>query len=164
MNCAYVISDPSMTFRLRSPEFLWALSRSMYVRGFKRSARMVKALNYVIHKALLPAEAEVGKDLILEHYALGVVIHPNVTIGDRCRIYHHTSLASESVIGSEHRITLEDDVIIGAHSIVIARSNSSLSIGKGSIIGAGSVLTRSVPPGEIWAGNPARKLRNISPS
>jgi len=122
----------------------------------------VKTLNWVLHKCLLPAEAIVGESVTLEHYALGVVMHPQVTIGDHCRIYHHVSLAAESAIGSEYRIVLERNVTIGAHSIVVARSNSSLHIGEGSTIGAGSVLTRDVPPGQIWAGNPARFVKNAS--
>jgi serine acetyltransferase len=122
-------------------------------------ARLVKTLNYYLHGCLLPAEAEVGNGVVLEHYAMGVVLHPQVKIGDRCRIYHHVTLASESCIGSEHFIILEDDVTIGAHSIVIARPNSTLRVGKGAVVGAGSVLTKDVPAGEVWVGNPARPLR-----
>jgi serine acetyltransferase len=147
--------------RPRTPEQLWALSRRLHQRGWDRSARIVKTLNYFLHKALLPAEAVVGDDIILEHYALGIVLHPNVTIGDRCRIYHNVTLAAESAIGSPHRIILEDDVTVGTHSVIIARANTSLTIGKGSVIGAGSVVTKDVPAGEVWAGNPARKLRNV---
>ena len=79
-------------------------------------------------------------------------MHPNVVIGNRCRIYHHVTFAAESVIGSPHRIILGDDVTIGAHSVVIARSNTTLTIGNRSTLGAGSVLTKSIPDGEIWAG------------
>jgi acetyltransferase-like isoleucine patch superfamily enzyme len=34
-----------------------------------------------------------------------------------------------------------------------------ITIGERAMIGAGSVVTKSVPPGEVWAGNPARFLR-----
>lgn len=44
---------------------------------------------------------------------------------------------------------------IGAHSIILP----GLTIGDGSIVGAGSVVTESVPPGAIVAGNPARVIR-----
>lgn len=148
--------------RPRTPETLWALSRRLHRRGWKFAARAVKTLNWAMHKCLLPAEAEVGEGLVLEHYALGIVLHPQVTIGDGCRIYHHVTLAAESAIGSEHRIVLGRNVTIGAHSVVIARSNTTLTIGDGSVLGAGSVLTRDIPPGEVWAGNPARKIRDIS--
>ena len=145
--------------RPKTPDELWKWSRQLHRAGWPLLARGVKTLNYYLHGCLLPAEAEVGSDLVLDHYAMGVVIHPQVKIGDRCRIYHHVTLASESCIGSEHFIILDDEVTIGAHSIVIARPNSSLRIGKGAVIGAGSVVTKDVPSEEVWAGNPARFLR-----
>lgn len=148
--------------RLHSPELLWKWSRDLLQRGWKLPARIVKTLNFALHKCLLPAEAQVGDDLILEHYALGIVMHPQVRIGSRCRIYHHVTLAAETWIGSPHFITLEDDVTIGAHSIVVARPNTPLTIGQKSTLGAGSVLTKSIPPFEIWAGNPARKIGDVS--
>jgi serine acetyltransferase len=44
---------------------------------------------------------------------------------------------------------------LGAHSIILP----GLTIGDGSIVGAGSVVTENVPPGVIVAGNPARVIR-----
>ena len=139
---------------------LWAVSRYLYAHNWHFLARVVKTINWSIHKCLLPAEAVVGKNIILEHYALGVVIHPQVTIGSDCRIYHHVTLAAESAIGSENRIILGNGVMIGANSVVLARSNTSLRIGDGSMLGAGSVLTKNIPPNEVWAGNPARKIKD----
>ena len=145
----------------RMPERLWAISRALYRRDLRLAARAVKTLNWAIHKCLLPAEAVVGAGVTLEHHALGIVMHPQVTIGNHCRIYHHVTLAAESCIGSDHRIILGDGVTIGAHSIVVARANASLRIGTRSVLGAGSVLTKDVPAGQIWAGNPARFLRDV---
>ncbi len=122
---------------------------------------MVKAANYFLHRCLLPAEAVVGEGLVLEHYALGVVIHPQVKIGRDCRIYHHVTLAAESCLGGPHHIVLEDGATVGAHSVVVARSNSNLVIGQNATLGAGSVLTKDIPPGEIWAGVPARKIGEV---
>ena len=45
---------------------------------------------------------------------------------------------------------------IGAHSIILP----GLTIGDGSIVGAGSVVTEDVPPGVIVAGNPAKVIRS----
>ncbi len=59
---------------------------------------------------LLPAEAIVGQNVLLEHYAPGNAIHPQVTIGDDCRIFHRVTLAAESAIRSEHRIVLGNRV------------------------------------------------------
>lgn len=58
-------------------------------------------------------------------------------------------------------IKIEDDVFIGANSIVL----KGVRIGAGAIIGAGSVVTKDVPANEIWGGNPAKFIRvNIDTS
>ena len=51
-------------------------------------------------------------------------------------------------------ITIEDDVWIGAGAIILA----NVTIGSGSIVGAGAVVTRSCPPYSILAGVPARVI------
>lgn len=48
-------------------------------------------------------------------------------------------------------VVIEDDVFIGARSIVL----KGVRIGAGAVVGAGSVVSRDVPPGAIVAGNPA---------
>lgn len=55
-------------------------------------------------------------------------------------------------------VVIEDGCFIGAHSIIL----KGVTIGKESIIGAGSVVTKSVPEKEIWGGNPAKMIRKIN--
>jgi acetyltransferase-like isoleucine patch superfamily enzyme len=52
-------------------------------------------------------------------------------------------------------VVIEDNVFIGAYSIIL----KGVTIGKNSIVGAGSVVTKSIPANEIWAGNPASFIR-----
>ena len=54
-------------------------------------------------------------------------------------------------------VKIEDNAFVGARSMIL----KGITIGKNSIIGAGSVVTKSVPENEIWAGNPARFVRKI---
>jgi 2,3,4,5-tetrahydropyridine-2-carboxylate N-succinyltransferase len=82
-------------------------------------------------------------------------VHPNVVIGKNVRIWHGVTLAVSAPVGSEHLLVIEDNVTIGAGSVVITRELQSMTIGKGSVIGANSVVTRDVPPGVVVAGNPA---------
>lgn len=55
-------------------------------------------------------------------------------------------------------IIIEDDVFVGANSIVL----KGVRIGARSIIGAGSLVSKNIPPDEIWAGNPVKFIRKIS--
>ena len=58
----------------------------------------------------------------------------------------------------EKAIVIEEDVWIGTRSIILP----GVRIGKGSIVGAGSVVTKSVPQFSIAAGNPAKVVRSRS--
>lgn len=57
--------------------------------------------------------------------------------------------------GPEAAILVEDDVWIGANATIL----KGVTIGRGCVIAAGAVVTRSIPPFEIWAGVPARKIK-----
>jgi serine acetyltransferase len=53
------------------------------------------------------------------------------------------------------RTTIGNDVWIGDCALVKA----GVTIGDGAVIGMGSVVTKDIPPYEIWAGNPARRIK-----
>lgn len=55
------------------------------------------------------------------------------------------------------KVTIEHDAFIGAGCIIL----KGVTIGACSIVGAGSVVTKNVPANQIWAGNPAKFIRNI---
>ena len=141
-----------------NPATLWWLSCEAYKRRLTFIARLLKTLNFILFKAILPYQAEIQRDIHLDHYGLGIVVHPNVTIGRRVRIYHQVTLAAETWVGSEHRIFIGDDVTIGAGAIILGRSNQSLTVGDHAFIGAGSVVTRNVAAGQTVVGSPARPL------
>lgn len=49
-----------------------------------------------------------------------------------------------------------NDVFIGVNVCIC----SSVTIGEGAIVGAGSVVTKNIPPYQVWAGNPARYIKD----
>ncbi len=69
-------------------------------------------------------------------------------------------IAAEAPIGSEYRVVIEDDAEIGTGAILLGNETDGLRIGRRSIVGAGSVVTKSIPPNQIWAGCPAKFLRD----
>lgn len=93
-------------------------------------------------------------------------IRQRISIGDECLIasgckfidHDHGSvlngLPMRQQAGVEASIVLEEDVWLGVNAVVL----KGVRIGRGAIIAAGAVVTRSVPPYAIFAGVPARLL------
>lgn len=92
----------------------------------------------------------------------------NVSIGARCLIgdavlimdsdFHDlTAEGRHSLPAATAPVVLEDNVFIGSRVIIL----KGVTIGKDSVIGAGSVVVRSIPPGVIAAGNPAKVIRPL---
>ncbi len=91
-----------------------------------------------------------------------VTIGNNVFIAPNCCIStaNHPLDYEQRNKGIEYAvpITIEDNVWIGAGVIVL----SGVTIGKNSVIGAGSVVTKDIPPNVIAVGNPCKVLREIT--
>lgn len=68
----------------------------------------------------------------------------------------HTPISTQPT--STALITIEDEVWIGANSVIVA----GVTVGKHSVVAAGSVVTKSVPPYTIVAGNPAKPLKQYN--
>ncbi len=115
-----------------------------------------------------------GADLIIgQRFGMtggSIVAEESVRIGDRVTVgansviadtdFHPLdALARQNVPldGATKPVVIEDDVFIGMQAIIL----KGVTIGAGSIIGAGSVVTQSVPPSVIAAGNPAKIIREL---
>jgi acetyltransferase-like isoleucine patch superfamily enzyme len=96
-----------------------------------------------------------------------VTIGDEVLVGGGSRIYdtdfHSLDPAERARPGNPGSRTapviIGRGVFVGGHCIVL----KGVTIGAGSVVGAGSVIRRDVPEGEVWAGNPARFLRALAP-
>ena len=96
--------------------------------------------------AWIRAELVIGND---------VMMGPGVIIYGRYHNYERIDIPmNKQGMGDYSPVIIEDDVWIGARAIIL----KGVTIGKGSIIGAGSVVTKSVAPYAIVAGNPSRVI------
>jgi serine O-acetyltransferase len=144
-----------------SPERLWLLSIALRRRGHRRLALWIKKLNSVIYHNSLAPGASVSPDIRFGHHGFGTMVHSNVVIGKRVRIWHNVTIAvrARSAWNSPHgMIIIEDDVSIGANSVVISPLEGSLRIGQGARIGAGAIVTQDVPAGATVVSVPARVI------
>ena len=84
-----------------------------------------------------------------------VYIPTGTHIGDRVFIGPNAVLTNDRYPPSHHVLSgprIEEDVSIGANATILP----GISIGKGSLIAAGAVVTKDVPPERLAVGNPAR--------
>ncbi len=130
---------------------------------------------------------ELGDDVKVGAF---VEIQKGVKIGNRCKISSHTFICEGVTIEDEvfvgHNVTFINDrfprstnatgslqteadwacvptvvrrgAYIGSGAVLLC----GITVGENAVIGAGSVVTRDVPPGAIVAGNPARPLKKRS--
>ena len=121
-----------------------------------------------------------------------VEVQKNVLIGKRCKISSHSFICEGVTIEDDvfigHGVMFINDMYpratteggqpqteadwkveptlikkgasIGSGATILAR----VTVGENSIVGAGSVVTRDVPPNTVVAGNPARTLRKLEPA
>jgi acetyltransferase-like isoleucine patch superfamily enzyme len=92
------------------------------------------------------------------HISIGnnVMISPRVSIYAENHVFDNTDTPIKSQGVKKENVVIEDDCWIASNSILLA----GVTIGKGSIVAAGSVVTQDVPPYSVVAGVPARVIKN----
>lgn len=152
------------------------------------SSNVVLGIDVVLSKMINLYGCQIGDQSRIGAF---VEIQKNAKIGKKCKISSHSFVCEGVEIGDEcfigHGVMftndlfpravnedgelekeadwmgrfvptiIEDRVSIGSNATIIG----GVRLGTGSLIGAGSVVTKDVPAGEIWAGNPARFLKKI---
>ena len=107
-------------------------------------------------------EIHIGDRVLIAHQ---VSIMDNLThpISSPERAHHFREIVTtghpREIDLGDKPVHIEDDVWIGCNSVIL----HGVTIGHRSIVGAGSVVTRDVPPDVIVGGNPARIIKEISP-
>jgi acetyltransferase-like isoleucine patch superfamily enzyme len=120
----------------------------------------VVPIEIVCHKG---ARISIGDHTFINYGSL-ISAHKHIKIGRRCLLGHYLTLL-DNEHGVEQRdvptpsapIMIGDRVWIGSCVIILP----GVSIGDHAAVGAGSVVTKSIPPNCLAVGNPARVLREL---
>jgi N-acetylglucosamine-1-phosphate uridyltransferase (contains nucleotidyltransferase and I-patch acetyltransferase domains) len=87
----------------------------------------------------------------------GVTVEDDVFIGPNVTFTNDLYPRSKKYPGKFYKTVVKKGASIGANATIIC----GITIGENAMIGAGSVVTKDVPAGELWIGNPARFVKII---
>ena len=84
-----------------------------------------------------------------------VMFAPNVTVAAAAHPIHPELRRKQAEFNAE--VHIGSNVWIGANAVILP----GIAIGENSVIGAGSIVTKSIPPNVVAVGNPCKALREI---
>jgi sugar O-acyltransferase (sialic acid O-acetyltransferase NeuD family) len=137
-------------------------SNEVRARIIKSAIKFNKKLISIIHDQAIVQESALVKDGVF--LAANSIIASGSIIDIGCIINHASIIDHDCIVGEYSHIapnsTLGGGVIIGKNCLIGSGSSilPGISIGNRSIIGAGSVVTKDVPRGSTYVGNPAIRL------
>ena len=140
--------------------FMHKISRFFHLAGFELLARIISQVTRFFTGVEIHPGAKIGKNLFIDH-GMGVVIGETSEIGNNVTIYHNVTLGgiAPSINSNDQRNmkrhpTLEDNVVVGSGAQILG----PITIGKNSLIGSNSVVTKNVAEKSVMAGIPARRV------
>ena len=130
------------------------IAHRLYKKGLLVPARFVSQLSRFLTGIEIHPGATIGKRFFIDHGA-GIVIGETAEIGDNVMLYHGVTLGGTGKQKNKRHPTVEDNVMIGAGTIVLG----PVTIGANTKIGAGSVVTQDLPPNVTAVGSPVMIVR-----
>ncbi|MEI6274798.1 MAG: acyltransferase [Prolixibacteraceae bacterium] len=88
-----------------------------------------------------------------------VILAQNIVLSGLNHGYEDINLPIHHQTVTRKIIILEDEVWIGANSVIVA----GVTIGKHSVVAAGSIVTKDIPPYSVVVGNPAKIIKQYNP-
>lgn len=154
MNKVY-LTLKSLLLDGRKPRIRWQMRLMIYARtkGYRLLGRFLEARLQLKYGIFVSRRAVFPRTLDLKH-PTGVVIGEGVIIGENVSIYQNVTLggARSGDWKDNNYPTIGDGTTIFAGAVVIGK----ISIGRNCVIGANSVVTRSIPDNSTAVGIPAR--------
>lgn len=136
-----MISPPIIIYRIGN----WFFRNKMIL-----ISKLITWVNRFLFSAYIPSSAQLGRNFKVGYWGLGVVIHSSAVIGNDCLVAQNTTIGRKH--GDEKVPVIGNNVYIATGSVVFGE----ITIGDDVVIGANSLVNRSIPSNSVAYGNPAR--------
>lgn len=136
--------------RLKQLFFLHIANLPMQSRGWRPKLCQMGGVNVIN-----PQKTFIGENVLLDtNFPFDITIEEGVRLTSGVKIITHFM---NPTTGSYERgkVIIKAGAYLGMNVLVI----KPVTIGAGAIVGAGSIVTKNIPAGEVWAGNPARFIK-----
>jgi UDP-3-O-[3-hydroxymyristoyl] glucosamine N-acyltransferase len=128
---------------------------------------------FIGHHVLVRPNTDIGNGVGIRAFCL---IDPDVIIGDDCQIYPYSVISGGTILGKNvyygaYTVTANSSApgvivppIIEDNAIIYAccKIAPGVSIGKGAVLGMGSIITKDVPPMQMWYGEASSYKRDVT--
>jgi len=134
--------------------FWYRIANKLYKNNFKTLARFIMGIAQILTNIDIHPAATIGRRVFIDH-GIGVVIGETAIVGDDVTIYQGVTLGGVSLNKGKRHPTIENEVVIGGGAKILG----DITIGKGSKIGANSVVVKDVPPYSTVVGIPGKIVK-----
>ena len=124
-----------------------------------KNAKIGKGCN-ICSQCFIENDVVIGDNVTVKN---GVYLWDGITIEDNVQIGPNVTFTNDKYPRAKMPYTLQRTLIkrnasIGAASIILG----GVTIGENAMVGAGSLVTKSIPDNELWYGSPAKFVRKIT--
>ncbi len=135
---------------------LWALwlhniAHALFKIKIPFIPRLISQISRILTLIEIHPGATIGKRCFIDH-GVGIVIGETAVVGDDVTIYQGVTLGGTGGERGKRHPTIGNNVVIGADAIILG----NIMVHDNARIGAGAVVTKSVPANSTVVGNPAR--------
>lgn len=142
---------------MNEPNLVMKLIRLMNFFYSKKTPFLPKIIQWLIRifcSADIPIGIKMGKNSILKHNGLGVVLHEKALIGENVTIMQNVTIGGRNGRGAP---AIKDNVFIGVGACVLG----NITIGENSMIGANAVVLKDIPKNVVVGGVPAKIIKEL---
>ncbi len=144
-----------MRVNLKMPHVFYTFFPQLYISHLKKIGVKIgegtKFFGQVTIDEEYPHLVEIGENCVLTE-GVKILTHDFVY-----SVYYHIHGNSTADVFREKKVILKNNVYVGTNAIIL----KGVSIGENTVIGAGSVVTHSIPPNSVATGNPCQVKMSI---